>query len=470
MNNSYYQKLQNLVQEGRLQTYIIIAPPRTNSSVVEHTLGNSPDIDHECHEPFLNARHGNFNPDHGYRQIYESIGGEKFEQSGESTTVVIKEMSHWISQNEEYKRLVELTTRPIVLLIRNPLLAAESRLRRVLTTIDMRHSVDLQHYLLDELAIEKGYQNWNKLTREMKIDAYTDRLAALPNQEDVDQIYDAPDIAIQNHLLDQKAHNNNYVNWREMVKKKLYTEHDYVFFDVILQLNQRRLSFEEDEFRKLEEEKKYFEEQKYQYVIFDTTDLRAEPTKQIQELCHILGIQFSPEMIEWGEKSVDFHTEQTKQSEKMWYSALYSSVCINPPIEISPSLNKFPAFMQEYLKSDNLPIYGELSKSKILKNELRHELNEQEFPVEVTNGNKEHFIELGLIENETKIGENIFIKLKYIDPIYAVSNEPELIEQSEFQIYKNLYGKEMQIVYDSVSTEESEHTQEMKIINKEIKF
>lgn len=108
MSDTYYQKLKGLMDGGRLQTYIIIAPPRTNSSVVEHALGNSPDIDHECHEPFLNARHENFDPDHGYRQIYESIGGEQFEQSGENTSVVVKEMSHWIGKNEEYKRLADI--------------------------------------------------------------------------------------------------------------------------------------------------------------------------------------------------------------------------------------------------------------------------------------------------------------------------------------------------------------------------
>ncbi|MEK7180143.1 MAG: hypothetical protein AAB706_01595, partial [Patescibacteria group bacterium] len=159
MSDTYYQKLKSLTDGGRLQTYIIIAPPRTNSSVVEHALGNSPDIDHERHEPFLNAWHENFDPDHGYRQIYESIGGEQFEQSGKNTSVVVKEMSHWIGKNEEYKRLTELTSKPVVILVRNPLLAVESRLRRVLTTMDMRYNIDLQRHLLDETAVERGFQN-----------------------------------------------------------------------------------------------------------------------------------------------------------------------------------------------------------------------------------------------------------------------------------------------------------------------
>lgn len=311
MSDIYYQKLKSLVQNGRLQTCIIIAPPRTNSSVVEHSLGNSSDIDHECHEPFLNARHDNFDPDHGYRQIYESIGGEEFEHSSESTTVVIKEMSHWIAENEEYKRLAELTTKPIVILVRNPLLTVESRLRRVLSTIDMRYNIDLQRYLLDEVATERGFRNWNELAKEMKKDRYKERLDFLPNKEGVERVYNTPVLTIQNHLLDRKAREAGYANWRDIVEQKLYTERDYAFFSGILKSNPRRLGFEENEFKKLVEEVKYFEDQKCQYIVFDTTDLRAAPNEQMQELCHRLGITFSPEMIRWGEKPVDFHTEQT---------------------------------------------------------------------------------------------------------------------------------------------------------------
>jgi hypothetical protein len=103
MKDVYFQKLKNLTKSGLLKTHIIIAPPRTNSSVVEHALGNSPDVDHECHEPFLNARHSDFDPDHGYQQIYNAIGGEEFEKSGQTTSVVIKEMSHWIGKMRSIK-------------------------------------------------------------------------------------------------------------------------------------------------------------------------------------------------------------------------------------------------------------------------------------------------------------------------------------------------------------------------------
>lgn len=97
------------------------------------------------------------------------------------------------------------------------------------------------------------------------------------------------------------------------------------------------------------------------------------------------------------------------------------------------------------------------AKKKILKNDIHHELNEREFSVKVINENKEHLRELGLIEDGTQIGKRISIKMKYIDPVYAVSNEPRLIEQPEFQIFRSKYEDEIKIVSDVVS-ERYEHT------------
>ncbi|MEX0917432.1 MAG: hypothetical protein WDZ90_02840 [Candidatus Paceibacterota bacterium] len=175
MSTPYFCRLKDLVESGRLKTYIIIAPPRTSSSLVEHALGNSPDIKYECHEPFLNARHKDFIPDHGYQQIYETIGGEKFDRSTDMASVVIKEMSHWIAENDEYKRLSEITTAPVVILIRNPLLSVESRIRRVLSTIDMRYSISTQRYLLNEVAAEKKCRDWIEFAEKMKKEGYKER-------------------------------------------------------------------------------------------------------------------------------------------------------------------------------------------------------------------------------------------------------------------------------------------------------
>ncbi len=450
MSESYYQKLKNLVGDGRLRIYIIIAPPRTNSSLVEHSLGNSPDIEHECHEPFLNARYGNFNPDCGYKQIYESIGGEQFIQSEKKTSVVVKEMSHWISINDEYKKLAALTNEPVLFLIRNPLLAVESRLRCVLKTLVMRHSIDLQRYLLNEIVIERGFQDWKDFAKRLKKDGYKERPDFLLGKEGVERIYNIPVLTVQNHLLNLKARRSGYVNWQDIIEKKLFTEHDYTWFGDVLKPNTRRLKIEKEEFKRLGEEVKYFEDEGRKHFIFDTTDLRADPKNQIKEICSKLGVTFSSKMIRWGERVVDFYTEQGEQFEELWYDTLRSSSRINPPIEIPPTIDSFPEFMQEYLKTDNLPIYIEISKKKTLKNRLRHELNEREFHVKITDSNKEYLCQLGLNKRDTQTGEKVSLKLKYIDPIYAISNDPELIKQPDFQIFRDKYNEEMKIISDIV--------------------
>ena len=118
-----------------------------------------------------------------------------------------------------------------------------------------------------------------------------------------------------------------------------------------------------------------------------------------------------------------------------------------------------------------MPIYAKLAKNKILKDDLRHELNEREFKVRVTNSNREQLRELGIIGENIEIGEQTSVKLKHIDPIYAVTNEPELIENPEFRRFKDVYASELKIVFDIVS-DYDEHTRELKGHNNpgEIKF
>ncbi|MEX0917431.1 MAG: hypothetical protein WDZ90_02835 [Candidatus Paceibacterota bacterium] len=258
-------------------------------------------------------------------------------------------------------------------------------------------------------------------------------------------------LTVKNHLLDLKARKNGYANWRDLVDKKLYAEREYKFFEGILSSNDRRLKFEKGEFLKLAEEVRYLEEQRRSHFVFDTTDLRVAPKEQMQELCSKLNVSFSKEMIQWGEDPVDFHAEQTQEHERLWYDTLYSSSRVNPPIEIPPNLNSFPAFIQTYMKENNLPTYAALSKKKVLSKELRLKLNDQKMRVKITEGNRKYLRLLGLIGEKTSPGEYVSIKLKYIDPIYAISNNPELATNPEFKVYKDAYAQEIAILAENLA-------------------
>lgn len=460
-DTTYYEKLKNLTDSGRLSIRLIIAPPRANSTLVEHVVGNSKDINSECHEPFLKARYGDVDPDHGYKQIYESIGGIEFEESTGHTALVIKEMSHWIAKNREYERLVTLVTEPVVVLIRNPLLTVESRIRRVLTTLDMRYNIDLQRNLLEEIAREKGFTDWKNLANAVQDGTYEEDLDFLLEREDMERLYDIPVLTIQNRLLDLKAQRSGYSNWQDLIGHKLYVEQDYKFFESLLAVNTKRVALEKDEFKTLKEEVNYFVAHDIKHVVFDTTDLRVAPEEMFKTLCDTMNIDFSPAMLRWDSERIDFHTEQKKQSEKLWYDALLLSSRVNAPTETPPTLEAFPEFIQDYMKSENLPIYAELSMQKVLDDSLRHELNNRELEVKITSSNKEHLAELGLITQEDVIGEYKTLPLKHIDPIYAVTNEPDLQTEPNFQRFKQVYANEIEHVTGSVR-DQDEHLQEVK--------
>ncbi|MBP7811220.1 MAG: hypothetical protein KA054_00015 [Candidatus Moranbacteria bacterium] len=446
MNDNFYNKLRILVDTGRLSVFVVIAPPRSNSSVVEHVLSLSPDIQNACHEPFLGARKKDYITDTGYQQIYESIGGEAFENSGDKTSIVVKEMAHWIGANEEYKKLITLTNHPVVVLVRNPLLTVESRIRRVLKTLDMRPGLSLQQKLLDDLALEHGFKNATELLSAPEADIELILQKIEPEMLGTKDLYHTSVLSIQNNLLDYYARKNGYVNWRDLLDRKLYQERDYKFFKSILKVNTDRVGFEENEFKRLDEIVRYLKLTKQPHVIFDTTDIRAEPENQLRELCSKLGISFSPEMVIWGDKPIDFHTQQNQEYEKIWYEKLFLSSKLNDPNEVPPTLEMFPDFIQKYLRDTNLPIYAHLSREKDLSSEIRKGINDREFRVHVTETNLDLLCSLGVVQDED-VETSTSVKLRDIDPIYAITNDQSLAENTEFLSRKIKYADEIAITF-----------------------
>ena len=161
MQKKYFNLLKKLLTENRLNILFVIAPPRSNSTVVEYVLSLSGSIDIVCHEPFIGAHKIDFDPEAGYKIIYEKIGGDDFLNSNTTKTLLIKEMSQWIFENQEYKYFLSLTKNRILFLIRNPLLSVESRIRRVLKSLNSRPGLSLQQYLLDYFAKKDGFTNFN---------------------------------------------------------------------------------------------------------------------------------------------------------------------------------------------------------------------------------------------------------------------------------------------------------------------
>ena len=162
MENKYLNLLKKKVTEGELNIFLIIAPPRSNSTLIEYILSLSADIDVVCHEPFVGARKVDFDPEVGYKNIYDQLGGDHFLNSTSRKTILIKEMPQWLIESHEYKNLLSLTQNKILILIRNPLLTVESRIRRILKSLHLRPGLSLQQYLLDFFSREDGIINFNE--------------------------------------------------------------------------------------------------------------------------------------------------------------------------------------------------------------------------------------------------------------------------------------------------------------------
>ena len=138
-------------------------------------------------------------------------------------------------------------------------------------------------------------------------------------------------------------------------------------------------------------------------------------------------------MIDWGSRPVNFYTRQNKEYEKIWYDKLFLSSKLNSPTEVPPTLEQFPEFIQKYLSEVNLPIYAELAKEKDITAEGREHLNCQKFKINLNAAN-----------------QDVFVELRQIDPVYAVTNDPTLVKNVDFMNQAKNYSREIAIVSNSL--------------------
>lgn len=441
MKNKYFNLLKKLAEEEKLNIFFIVAPPRSTSTLIEYILGLSIDIDLICHEPFIGARKEDFDPEVGYKNIYEKIGGDRFLNSTENKTLLIKEMSQFLD-SKVHNKLFSLTKNKIIILIRNPLLTVESRIRRILKSLNLRPGLSLQQYLLDFFAKEDGFKNFNDGLKTLNFGLVLKNVILKAAELDLksNDIYISPRIEIHKFLLDNYAVRFNYLNWNDIVEQKAYHEYDYNFFEEILKLNSHRNFFEEREFLNLLNLIEYFNTSSKKYIIYDATDIRIEPELYVKNICSNIGISFSKDMINWSRK-VTIDTNQNKKHEKIWYQELYQSSEIKKPVEIPRDISVLPSFMQKYILNVNLPIYSILSLKKEIVVSAK-KLNSTMFRINISNRNKRSLIQLGVVDENIKLGK-VMISMEDIDPIYSVTNDLNLINNKDYVNKKNKYKIEL---------------------------
>ena len=72
------QKLQKIIDRGQANIRLILASPRTGSTLVEALLSQNNEIQASCHEPFVMLGYYGEDSGDGYRRLIEAIEKKKY--------------------------------------------------------------------------------------------------------------------------------------------------------------------------------------------------------------------------------------------------------------------------------------------------------------------------------------------------------------------------------------------------------
>lgn len=86
------QKLQSLIDRGQADIRLILAPPRTGSTLVEALLFQNYGIQASCHEPFVMLGYYGEDSKDGYRRLIEAIEKNKKNLSAEKLSRLLKRL------------------------------------------------------------------------------------------------------------------------------------------------------------------------------------------------------------------------------------------------------------------------------------------------------------------------------------------------------------------------------------------
>lgn len=374
MSINYYDKLRALKDGGRLTMRLVIAPPRTGSTMVAVALSD----DFYVHEPFLRFGYSEQDSNSSYKNIYEEIGGAEFESSGRSASIVVKELTHRIALNKEYLKLVELSCYPPLFLIRNPLLTAESRVRKIVETIPTKARETTYGWLKAQLT--------EKPPEELSLES-------------------------QQRLLDLYAKEIGYTDWSALVAECINNQ-NYTLLEGILASNLDRLAIDLSGEASLEGQVNRLAVNGKKVFILDSTELRLDPKGTMQGICSSWGIEYRKSRVSWGERRLELRRGTRTMVDLDWYDSLANSEGVKIPTEVPPSLGGLPSFIRRDLVSSGLPQYIRLfnSGSKI-KGDIRKI-------------NRDLASELGLSRERFTIAD--------IDPVFAVLINPELLNEQEY--------------------------------------
>lgn len=124
--NATLRSFLQTTRETYREIYSILAPPRCSSTAFARVFWEHPQIGFYTHEPFDVMYHHHI-PLLDVFQAMQQATRIK-DRAASSSSLVIKEMTFQVGRN--FPLLLSITSRPVIFLIRNPLLSIQSRMKR----------------------------------------------------------------------------------------------------------------------------------------------------------------------------------------------------------------------------------------------------------------------------------------------------------------------------------------------------
>lgn len=379
---SYRELFYRLINNHILKIIVIIGPPRSSTTTLEGALFFNEEVKLNIHEPFSTISWFKKGKEDVYKNILDQIIFSFFqtsvnrfnrnrllelfingiEKNKKPYTVVIKEMTHQIGN--EYKKLFQSVDGPVLVIIRNPILSYESRVKRVIIGCYDDINDVLQHFILKEIAKKFGYSDCKTLLTVDKFLAeslFGEYFSYLKKASFKSKSINLK-INFQRHILNIYARFWGFKDWSEFQQLILSTK-KYFLIDKLLTkiFPVLRTGWQQNQLKK---QLNFLIKNKINFYIIDSTDLRENPGKITSIICSKLGLKYCKKMIKWGvnnEKMKKFDTGDL--AEFNWYSRFTSSKGIQPPSETAINTSLLPKYLKIDLEKNALPQYISLKSN-----------------------------------------------------------------------------------------------------------
>jgi len=319
---------------------IIVAVPRSNSTIIEFILGSSTSVSKIIHEPFIDFGYYNSEILSAYKKISTSINADNKADNKKEGMLLIKEMAHWLIRDDAYKIFLKSIDEPVILLIKNPYLSIESKIQKILQGVDRKERPGLTKLLLTSLP-----QRRNK---------------NIQNSRDG---------------LNFFAKKKGYNSWDKLVEKEAIQKRNLAMFSPIINYFVEKSTEDIWGWKDIDKIRQFLEKNKIKYKILEGIDFQLAPEATIRGLCETLNINFHRRMLHCSKNKFKKLIEQIQVYSIHWYETMLSSQEIIKPDIIPLSADKFPLFIQKYLSNTALPIYTRLCFSRHRLNVLDYSIN-----------------------------------------------------------------------------------------------